>query len=768
MEDVLRILHLEDDPVDTELVLRTLRADGLAAALDRVDSLAAFREALGRPYVLILSDYALPNTDPMEALALVRQVRPDLPFIFLSGTMGEEVAIETLKLGATDYVLKQRMGRLAPAVRRALKEATDQAQRRRIEETLRAKEAEIELILNRTPFMLTRCGRDLRYRYVSGAYAKMLGRTPEQIAGQPIVDVMGEEGFRTIQPHVEAVLQGQTVHYETDVPFAGVGSRFLSVSYEPDRDERGQVIGWIASILDLTERRWMEAALRTSEERYRTLFEAIDEGFCIIEVLFDEIGRPVDYRFLETNPAFEKQTGLTQVQGRRILELSPGHETHWFEIYGKIALTGEPARFERRAERLQHWYDVYAFRFGPPEARQVAVLFNNITGRKRMEEELRQNAERLLEADRRKDQFLAMLAHELRNPLAPVRYAAQMLCLGELPGQMKKQCEMIDRQVSHMGRLLDDLLDVSRITQGKIQLKREKTDLRTVIEQAIEGMRAIIEGRGQYYAFKEPGIPLPIEGDPTRLEQVVRNLLHNANKYTEEGGCIGISVELEAENDHPGRAVIRVCDSGVGIDPEILEHIFEPFVQAEQSLARTQGGLGIGLAMVRNLVQLHGGSVEVHSAGTGCGSEFIVRLPLAETGGVEVRAACDAGSPAGSCRVLVVDDNVDAAASLSELLELWGHEVRTAFDGPHALGTAREWRPEIVLLDIGLPGMDGYEVAQNLRREPATARTCLVALTGYGAEEDRRRSQEAGFDDHLTKPVELERLQGVLHHCRAA
>ena len=386
--------------------------------------------------------------------------------------------------------------------------------------------------------------------------------------------------------------------------------------------------------------------------------------------------------------------------------------------------------------------------------------------------EQQQDKEALKDADRRKDEFLAMLAHELRNPLAPIRYAAQMLHMNGLAqDQIQKQHEVIDRQVSHMGRLLDDLLEVSRITRGKIQLKREIVDLRSIATQALDSIRPMIEGRGQHLLYEGPSSPLPVDGDPTRLEQIIRNLLHNANKYTEAGGCIKLSLGLETEK--VWRAAVRVSDSGIGIAPEMLPRVFELFSQAAQPIDRPQGGLGIGLAMVKNLVQMHGGSVEAQSAGLGQGSEFIVRLPLAAAalGGLKDVSALQEqspGAPSKLRRVLVVDDNEDSAASLGELLSLWGHEIQTAHDGKHALAAAREWQPEIILLDIGLPGMDGYEVARFLREDPATSSTILVALTGYGQEEDRRRSQEAGFNQHLTKPVELDRLQAVLSGLHAA
>ena len=517
------------------------------------------------------------------------------------------------------------------------------------------------------------------------------------------------------------------------------------------------------------ERQRAAAAIAASEERLRLVIDAAQDGIWDWDLTQDRaFWSDLTFRLLgyepgELTPSYQMLQAIVH----------PEDAAREAAVLRRHLEDGQPYSVElrmRRKDGSYGWFQaqgqVQRNRAGQP-VRMVGSL-HDISDRKQAELAL-------LEADRCKDEFLAMLAHELRNPLAPIRYAVQMLGLVEpASALLRKQREVIDRQVTHMGRLLDDLLDVSRITQGKIQLKRERLDLRDVVEQALDSMRPFIEGRGQHLGYQEPGSPLPVDGDPTRLEQIVRNLLHNAHKFTEAGGCIGISLERETDHEHQGQVVIRVRDSGVGLTPEIQPHVFEAFVQAEQTLARTQGGLGIGLAMVKRLVQLHGGEVEVYSAGAGRGSEFIVRLPLAqprvdEPPGPQIQGALALGEhDSPRCRVLVVDDNVDAASSLSELLDLWGHEVHTAHDGQHALADAHQWRPEVILLDIGLPGMNGYEIAEHLRQDPATTGAFIVALTGYGSEEDRRRALEAGFNQHMTKPVELERLQTILIGCHAA
>ncbi|MGH7225839.1 MAG: hybrid sensor histidine kinase/response regulator, partial [Gemmataceae bacterium] len=360
------------------------------------------------------------------------------------------------------------------------------------------------------------------------------------------------------------------------------------------------------------------------------------------------------------------------------------------------------------------------------------------------------------EADRHKNEFLSMLAHELRNPLAPIRNAVQLLRLrGENEPEVVALHEMIDRQVQQLVRMVDDLLDLSRITRGKIHLQMECVEVAGVVARAVETSRPLIDSRKHELTVALPPESLRVRGDPVRLAQVLSNLLNNAAKYTEEGGRIQLFVECR--ND---LAIFRVRDNGVGIPPDMLSSIFELFTQVERSLDRSQGGLGIGLTLVHKLVEMHGGQVEAYSDGPNQGSEFVVHLPLliAEPAAIGVSPMVPDGtdvspvaadgtgvSPVGR-RVLIVDDNADAARSLGMLLEISGHETRLCYDGQTGLTEAENFRPEVVLLDIGLPGLDGLEVARRLRVLDLSPRPLLVALTGYGQADDVRRSQEAGFD----------------------
>jgi PAS domain S-box-containing protein len=386
----------------------------------------------------------------------------------------------------------------------------------------------------------------------------------------------------------------------------------------------------------------------------------------------------------------------------------------------------------------------------------VVLVLHDIT-------EQRQAQEALQEVDRRKDEFLAMLGHELRNPLAPIRSAVEILRLAGADGPDSRHAlEVIGRQVRHMARLVDDLLDVSRISRGKIRLEKRRVALAVVLASAVEAARPRIDARRHELTVCLPPEAVWLEADAVRLAQVFANLLNNAAKYTEEGGRIRLTAECDG-----AEVVVYVRDNGIGISPEMLPRVFELFTQAERALGRSEGGLGVGLALVRTLVEMHGGRVEAHSGGAGKGSEFVVRLPVLRAPSKEESgqgvARVEVTGP--SRRVLVVDDNRDAAESLAKFLALSGHDVRTAHDGKAALEAARAFRPEVVLLDIGLPGMDGYQVARRLREQEGERHAFLAALTGYGQEDDRRRSREAGFDAHLVKPTDPDDLLALVARC---
>ncbi|WP_437806344.1 ATP-binding protein [Sorangium sp. So ce1078] len=389
----------------------------------------------------------------------------------------------------------------------------------------------------------------------------------------------------------------------------------------------------------------------------------------------------------------------------------------------------------------------------------AVLVFRAIAERRALERLAEQRLADLVLADRRKNEFLAMLAHELRNPMAAILTASTLLhAPDEDPEGAAYAAAVVERQVRHMARLVDDLLDVARISQGKIALRAEVVDVSRVLQQSVETSRRPIEaGRHELHLSIAGGLP-PVQGDATRLEQVFCNLLNNAAKYTPPGGHIWLSARGDS-----GEVVVSVRDNGGGIAPDLLPHVFDIFVQGDQSLHRSRGGLGVGLALVKRLVELHGGSCSCASAGVGQGAEFIVRLPAlrgeAAAAGAPEREPAERGA---RLHVAVVDDNHDAANLLAVALKRWGHDVAVAHDGLEALELVRERRPDVAVLDIGLPGLDGYELARRLRREPALERCMLIAVSGYGQDADRQRAIDAGFDHHLLKPIELAALMKLL------
>jgi len=396
-------------------------------------------------------------------------------------------------------------------------------------------------------------------------------------------------------------------------------------------------------------------------------------------------------------------------------------------------------------------------------ARRQAVDLHD-AARKRTDELVNE----LSEANRRKDEFLAILAHELRNPLAPIRNGLQIIRLaGDNKAAAEQARTMMEEQLAHMVRLIDDLLDISRITRGKIELRKKRVELAAVIQSAVESSRPLIEASGHELTVTLPPEPIFLEADLTRLAQVFSNLLNNAAKYTDRGGRIRLTA-LEQESD----VVIKVQDTGIGIPADMLSKVFEMFMQVDRSLERTQGGLGIGLTLVKRLVDMHGGSSEARSDGPGKGSEVVVRLPIMVAPPAQKPQPCNGcreqANAASTRRILVVDDSPELARSFDTLLRLMGHESRVAYDGLEAVEAAQAFRPDLVLMDIGMPRVDGYEAARRMREQPWGKDMVLVAMTGWGQDEDRRRSKEAGFDRHLVKPVDLATLQEVLQPHRLA
>ncbi len=561
------------------------------------------------------------------------------------------------------------------------------------------------------------------------------------------------ELLEEILPHSTSIEAFQVEH-----DFEQLGRRIMLLDARRILDPQKKTKQILLAIEDITDRKELEQKLNASETLYRRLFETAKDGVLILDA---ETGK-----ILEANPFMTDLSGyaVEEFIGKELWEIGlfrdqAANESAFKELQQKgfVRYDHLPLKsaYEQQLE-VEFVSNVYEW-----DHRRVAQCnIRDISVRSRLEKQTQKQAAELSDLHRRKDEFLAMLSHELRSPLAPIANAVGLLSLQKGSENLIQQQarNIIERQMQHMQRLVDDLLEVSRITTGRVQLRREKVVVSRIVEGAVETARPQIEERRHQLTVSIPPEPIWLNADVSRLEQVLVNLLTNAAKYTGDGGRIWVTVQQEGE-----LCVLRVRDNGVGISQELLPRIFDLFTQAERSLDRSQGGLGIGLALVQRLTNLHGGTVEAESE-LGRGSEFIVRLPvmLADDIPTKQAAAHPNQLPARSLRVLVVDDNVDTVLSFSMLLRASGHDVHTAHDGMEAVKAALEYQPDVVLLDIGLPVLNGYEVARRIRLEPSLEHVVLIALTGYGQETDRQTALQAGFDHHLVKPARLEQLQKIL------
>jgi PAS domain S-box-containing protein len=676
------------------------------------------------------------------------------------------------------------------------------AEREATESVLRAKEAELALITQRTPLQLSRCSKALRYVFVNRAYASFVGRPPESIIGRPIVEILGEQALAAIRPYIERVLRGEVVEYETEIPYPHPGPRFMHVVYTPDRDEGGQVIGWIASIIDVSERRRNEEALRRSEEQLATelaamtrmqqvstrlvragafsdlLGEILDAAIEItradmgnIQLLEGSVLKIVSHRgfdaaFLDFFSGVEagqavcgtamrsrERVVVEDVASSQIFAGTPAREV--VLAAGVRAVQSTP--LVSRSDTLLGMLSTHYRASRRPSEHELRIL--DVLGRQASDLIERARSEAALrEADRQKDEFLAMLAHELRNPLAPIRTAVELLRLEPAPSpEASAASEIIDRQTRQLARLIDDLMDISRITRNRLELRRETVELAQIVEDAVETSRPLIDERGHTLDLQLPGQPVFLDGDATRLAQVFSNLLNNAARYSEPGGRIRLAAE-----PRDGGVSISIRDSGMGISSAQLPRIFEG---DDLSTAHSHDGLGIGLMLVRRLVEMHGGSVEARSEGPGNGSEFVVRLPIVSAPAIGEAQPRETGRLAAAParrRVLVADDNRDAATTLTRMLERLGYETLSAHDGLEAFELASAFRPDVLLLDLGMPRASGLEVAHRIRLQPWGQQTVLVAITGWGQAEDKQRTGAAGFDHHLVKPVSPQDLATLL------
>jgi PAS domain S-box-containing protein len=739
------VVLIADDNADMRAYLGRLLArnhDVVACA----DGEAALRLVHERAPDLVLTDVMMPRLD---GFALLRALRADravaaTPVIMLSARAGDEARIEGLRAGADDYLTKPFNARELLA---------------RIDGTLALARArrETEVVLESLSEGFVAVDAQWRYTYINAAAEQMLRAKREALLGVSLWDAFPDALGSPFEAPYRRAME-QRVPLRVDAPFDALGV-WPEVSVYPVAN--GGLAFYFrdvkqSKLLEL-ERARAQQALRDNEAQLRELADAMPQ----IVYVTDGEGK-VEF----VNRQWREYTGREWAQTMDLQPVvHPDDLASLVARWEKAQHAGAPLVAEFRLRSASDGaYRWFLTRSIPQrdEAGRIMRWYGTSTDidrQKRDGEALRRAHEALQQADRRKDEFLATLAHELRNPLAPLRNAVEILQSPQSAASAAKVHQMMRRQIDHMVRLVDDLMEVSRITSGKIELQRAPVALSAVLESAIETSRPLIESAGHRLEVDVDAEPaLVLDADAMRLAQVFSNLLNNAAKYTEAGGRIMLRARRDGE-----RVVVSVRDTGIGIAPEMLPRVFDLFTQADRPGSRQQGGMGIGLSLVRSLLALHGGSVEAHSEGLGRGSEFVVRLPL---GGTVVPAAGEpprqrgAAALPGAARVLVVDDSHDAADSLGALLDLLGADVEVAYDGPSALAVFDTYQPAVTLLDIGMPGMDGLEVARRVRARGN--RTMLVALTGWGQAHDRERSREAGFDHHLVKPVDVGALKALL------
>jgi signal transduction histidine kinase/DNA-binding response OmpR family regulator len=719
--DKVNILVVDDLP-EKLLVFRTILEELNENVITVPSGREALRRLLEQDFAVILLDVNMPDIDGFETAGLIHQ-RPrsqHTPIIFLTAFADEIRAARGYSLGAVDFIL-------APVVPEILRtkvrvfvdlfRKTEQVKQQAEERILLAREqaarAAAEEATRRATFLAeasSALASSLDYQATLRRLLELVVPSLGDFGAISPVDEQGRLGPMNIAWVHERGLSTQTATDACGLPTPLVDAlgRVLAEGkseYLPDiaLANGGEVVRWWGGEVVQTSISPPSHHLTTSPPHHLT-----------------------------TPPDFSLKSALVlplQVRGRvlAVLTLALGRSGRHFQP-ADLALARELAH--RAAIALDN-----------------ARLYRDIQ-----------------EADRRKNEFLAMLAHELRNPLAPIRSAVQIMGLiSPDSAELRWARDVIERQVQHMVRLVDDLLDVARITRGRINLQMEMVEMATVADRAVETCRPLLDARKHKLTVSVPSEALWVQGDAARLTQIVGNLLNNAAKYTEEGGQVWLTMTREANE-----VALRVRDTGIGIAPEMQSHIFDLFTQVNRTLDRSQGGLGIGLTLVRRLVELHHGSVRASSAGPNQGSEFVVRLPLVNrvqtpgpsaNGGARFQRAASGGR---HWRILLVDDNVDGANSLAKLLELSGYEMHVVYDGPAAIQAAKKLAPDVILLDIGLPGMDGYEVAQQLRQEPTLKDVPLVAVSGYAREEDRLRSQQAGFNHHLVKPLDPKALPALI------
>ena len=625
--------------------------------------------------------------------------------------------------------------------------------RKTAEEALKESEQRFRTIAEALPVLISLSRmEDSTIVFTNTTYNEAFGFRKEEIIGRKGPEVYYDPADRAKM--IDAIReQGLVSNYQLKAKRADGTPLWLLSSVRPITFGGKPAI--LGASIDISERVRAEEAARASEERFKAIADHTPDHILIQD-------RDLRYR-LVINP----QMGLTQKDmiGKTDHDfLSREDADKLTAIKRRVLATGEPIHVELPIATPQGEPQFFDGSYVPRRNAQGEIdgligYFKNVTQRKQAEQELEAANQQLREQDLHKNQFLAILSHELRNPLAPIRNSLYILDHAPSGGQQSQRArDVIGRQIGQLTRLVDDLLDVTRVSRNKIQLQPRSLELSDLVRRAVDDHRSLFEEKGIVVEATFAPERLPMRGDVERIAQMVGNLLQNAAKFTPAGGRVRVSTEAAPSKTH---AILRVIDSGVGIAPALLGRLFQPFMQADASLDRSQGGLGLGLALVKGLVEMHGGEVHAHSDGLGQGAEFVIELPLDQSAGKE--PSTSPARPEARCRrVLVIEDNRDAADSLREVLEFGAHVIEVAYNGPDGLHRARTFNPEIVLCDIGLPGMDGYEVARAFRADPALKDVFLVALSGYAQPDDLQRARDAGFDKHLAKPSSLEKLEELL------
>jgi len=744
-----RVLVVDDNHDMRHYIARLLSEKHVVrTAPDGVAALEYMRE--WRPD-LVLSDVMMPRLDGFGLLRAIRR-EPSLssiPVVLISARAGDESRVEGVEAGADDYLVKPFSARELRA--RVAANLLMARMRHEANAVLRRSEEHLRLVTDNAPVLIAHFDAAQRFKFANAAYTRFFNLAPDAVVGRNIRDVLGDEAYGKIATHVATALAGTPVEFEVEAHFAHAGARVMRGAYTPERDG-ATVAGVVAAMIDITDQKRVEAALRQKVEEMSTLLDTLPIGVFIAHDpdATHITGNAAAHLLLRTGKSNLSMSAPNADRPQHFRVFQDGVELRPEEMPVQRAARGEQVRNVEIEDRFDDGTILHTLMSAAPlydeqgEVRGAIASVLDVTERKR-------SLQALQDSDRRKSEFLATLAHELRNPLAPLLNGLQLMRLASGNAALvDKSRTMMERQLAQLVRLVDDLLDVSRISQGKLALRTEPVALATVLASAVETSRPVIDEMRHTLQLDIPDAPIVVDADLTRLAQVFMNLLNNAAKYSEPGGTIAVTVRTTGEE-----VSVAVRDWGIGIDAEQLPVIFDMFLQVERSIERSRGGLGIGLSLVQRLVEMHGGRIEARSEGAGKGSEFVVTLPRADRAAAPAtERPSEVESSGAKRRILVVDDNRDGAETLSMILALAGYDTRVAHDGLEALDAVAAFTPHILLLDIGLPGLNGHDVCRRVRAMPGGSDMVIVALTGWGQDEDRSRSHDAGFDHHLVKPVE--------------